>query len=589
MSETVQNTGISKDLGLIQDSESAEQISIDQYYLFVIAIDNYGDADVDNPPPTLNNPVLDASRITELLLSKYNFYRPELVDRIFLAATSDKYRGEEYRNQAIEYKGVQTKCLYNENATYEKIEDHLGVLSECMGENDALLVYFSGHGVSKNDKFFFQPFGADRLKSKTWFDISWLTSFFDNFTKNNTCRDLLLILDCCFAGTAGLGMQGIESEKFSRYVLTATGHDQKAFDGPRGEGSPFAEVLIGQLMDNTSESYSLNADNLNKDFQLQHAGASPQEIRYLPLPMKENGLGSFVFELKIKDRLPIKPLCDSFIEFLDFEEQKRDLMLYYDKNAPLLKIITTFGSSENTLRILNKICFQWLFNKRRITLSKKGYNYWEVNLTKVEGSDKIWDPLFKHSEISSEIFEEAKVKFVNWILNRLVGDPDSQEPVHEIIQMIFEIGDSVFLKNLELFCTEFRDIYFEIIDQLEVNKKNNLGKLFLVISDRRTEAMIHFSAKDKDEFVALFGQKINFIPTRKITNITYNHISHWLGKFQDAHDLKIVQKMTVEQFVPDENSLEYDIEDFIDKVISHCDLDPVDVIDQLHDFGKQSF
>ncbi|MBK6433430.1 MAG: caspase family protein [Anaerolineae bacterium] len=114
-----------------------------------------------------------------------------------------------------------------------------------LGEDDRLLVYFAGHGVALDGddgpRGYLVPQDArpgDSASMLAMTDLhAWLTAL--------TCRHMLAILDCCFAGAfrwaATRHMEALPDviyrERYDRYllspawqVLTSAAYDQKALD-----------------------------------------------------------------------------------------------------------------------------------------------------------------------------------------------------------------------------------------------------------------------------------------------------------------------------------------------------------------------
>lgn len=152
-------------------------------------------------------------------------------------------------------------------------------------DGDRVIFYFAGHGMARETgsglSGYICPADASRTDIQTHIPMSWLLEQFSTLK----CRHLLIILDCCFAGsiqwatrfraTYDTFVKKIFREKFDRYVsdqawqiLTSSAYDEKAVDellnlGARdsivtGSNSPFARVLIEALspMDPISPLYS---------------------------------------------------------------------------------------------------------------------------------------------------------------------------------------------------------------------------------------------------------------------------------------------------------------------------------------------
>lgn len=140
--------------------------------------------------------------------------------------------------------------------------------------DDRLLFYFAGHGIASEaqnntDELagYLVPQDGQWGARRTWLQMQRLHDALTQLP----CRHLLIILDCCFAGTFGRvrhrevvrRSQKLYRENYERYVsgyaqqvITSTAHDEKAADslcsfGQRDKDisghSPFAELLLKGL------------------------------------------------------------------------------------------------------------------------------------------------------------------------------------------------------------------------------------------------------------------------------------------------------------------------------------------------------
>lgn len=197
-----------------------------QNYIFAIGIDTYSTQYWKN----LNNAVLDAKTITEILVEKYNY--------------------EEFPNN-----------LYNENANKSEIFNCFTTLNNSITESDNLVIFFAGHGnmdpISK--KGFWIPSDAT-LDRSTWIENSSIK----NFLSDCPAKHILLIIDSCFSGTFLTTTRSFNIEKSysdlqskkSRWVITS-GSEEKVSDGVLNEHSPFLKIIIGFLTKNDNKYFSV--------------------------------------------------------------------------------------------------------------------------------------------------------------------------------------------------------------------------------------------------------------------------------------------------------------------------------------------
>uniref|UniRef100_UPI004055BB4A nSTAND1 domain-containing NTPase n=1 Tax=Candidatus Electronema sp. TaxID=2698783 RepID=UPI004055BB4A len=168
--------------------------------------------------------------------------------------------------------------LLAEDVTKSRLEAVFKEQKNNLSENDRLLFYFAGHGVAldcdKGPEGYLIPQDADQKDEKTFWKMTELHKALEALS----CRHLLAILDCCFAGafrwSSKRDFQPLPSvmhrERYERFlrssawqVVTSAAHNQKALDvlcgnvvGERGHGfaqkesqshSPFALSLFEAL------------------------------------------------------------------------------------------------------------------------------------------------------------------------------------------------------------------------------------------------------------------------------------------------------------------------------------------------------
>ena len=169
--------------------------------------------------------------------------------------------------------GYETQVLCDEQATAEAIRNALGQIKETVTAKTRFFFYFAGHGIALD--------GADSADGPVGYAIPQdATTEEDTFVPMQElhdrlvelpCKHLLVVLDCCFAGSfrwAGLTRKAVPSkrmyrERFDRFlrgnarqVITSAAHDEKALDvlsrfgdrdGSDGTHSPFARLLMDGL------------------------------------------------------------------------------------------------------------------------------------------------------------------------------------------------------------------------------------------------------------------------------------------------------------------------------------------------------
>ncbi|WP_109696774.1 caspase family protein [Chitinophaga deserti] len=199
------------------------------------------------------------------------------------------------------------------------------------GPNDRVLVYFACHGIAEEwderPKGFILAADAGMKKGAGYVSMDEIMSGLEHLS----CRHLLLVLDCCFAGAirwasntrgiSGMVPKSISVELFSQFsqscarqILTSSTFEESLDTiGTRenkGRNSPFAGILIDALetgaadlrfgQDQCDGLISVSELHLyirDRIFRMQHAGRRKLENRQIPLllPFGKHDKGEFVF------------------------------------------------------------------------------------------------------------------------------------------------------------------------------------------------------------------------------------------------------------------------------------------------------
>ncbi len=223
------------------------------------------------------------------------------------------------------------EVMLDEQAGAAAIAAHLEQrLPEKLDEESAFLFYFAGHGVARGDgsegpKGFLIPHGAAPGAQDTWLSMDRVREALQALP----CKHLLVILDCCFAGSfrwaatrAVVWDSGpLYQSQYERYLkgtawqaLTSASYDEKAMDVSPGrhdtrdlhggEGhSPFAAALLKGLSgeaDSARGSHEpdgiLTATELYQYVfeELVPPDAPPNQTPGI-WPLKPDNTGQFVF------------------------------------------------------------------------------------------------------------------------------------------------------------------------------------------------------------------------------------------------------------------------------------------------------
>ena len=198
-----------------------------RYRMLGIGIDHYQDTNFG----PLDYAVREVKSFGELLTKHYGFAKPQYL----------------FNDEA------------EQDAIQEALESFAPERANELGNDDALLIYFAGHGkVSANgSNSYFATYEADASKRKTWY----AHSEFINELAAIQARYILLIANSCFSGGlltkrsapngSALSLASISGQR-SREILTSGKGDQQVYDN-----SSFATALQ-QTLRNPSKPWVLS-------------------------------------------------------------------------------------------------------------------------------------------------------------------------------------------------------------------------------------------------------------------------------------------------------------------------------------------
>lgn len=243
------------------DYEAMQQMALNQQghiHLLVIGVDAYTHC------PPLSNCVRDAQGFAQLMQQQYQV-SPE-----------------------------RTYELYDAQATRTKVLRKLKNLRDEVGEDDSLIIYFSGHGEIEDDEGYWIPVEGKPGEDEGWIAASSIKRRLNPINSFHT----LVIADACFAGSffvihRSATRQLLHSRR-SRLGLSASHSRERALDGQAGENSPFAKELLRALRHNQQP---LPVDELFT--QVRDAVAAATQGRQTPIfkniDVKGDDQGQFVF------------------------------------------------------------------------------------------------------------------------------------------------------------------------------------------------------------------------------------------------------------------------------------------------------
>ena len=199
----------------------SNRAGFDRNLAIVIGIDRYKNDSIRD----LSTAVSDASVIADLLEQKYDYKQSNRQPEIIR--------------------------LFDEQATLDDLQTlfHTRIPEELKpGKGDRLIIYFAGHGLPRSNEDgpegYLVPHDADPTKPELFLAMRDVYKALESLE----CHHLLVILDCCFAGTfrwAGSRkaipiLETIHREHYYHFirhpawqVITSSAHDQEALDVAR--------------------------------------------------------------------------------------------------------------------------------------------------------------------------------------------------------------------------------------------------------------------------------------------------------------------------------------------------------------------
>ncbi len=188
--------------------------------------------------------------------------------------------------------------LSDQDATKDNIIDKLDGLRRSVAPEDKLLIYYSGHGFTDNDRGFWIPVDAEPDRVSSYIANAEVHDIIQ-FIK---ARHILLISDSCFSGS--LLVRDVASDMGgafddwdrnpSRYAFISGGG--VVSDGKPGENSPFAGGIIKQLRDNEENAINICrlADQVTQEIRYNYR----QQAEVSPIFEVGHKGGQFVFVKK---------------------------------------------------------------------------------------------------------------------------------------------------------------------------------------------------------------------------------------------------------------------------------------------------
>ena len=228
------------------------------YYALLIGIDDYLDLSIDD----LANPIADATKLRETLISNYSF-EPENIKFI-------------------------------KNAKREDIILALDELANKITPEDNLLLFYAGHGWwdDKSDVGYWLPSDAKQTNKAAWFRNSTLCDYLKEIDSKHT----LVITDACFGGSKYSTRSAFSDGSIAINMLYELPSRKAMTSGTLTEvpdRSAFSKYLIDRLNEN-QEKY-LSSEQLFSSFRIAVINNSDVIPQYGEIRNVGDQGGDFIF------------------------------------------------------------------------------------------------------------------------------------------------------------------------------------------------------------------------------------------------------------------------------------------------------
>ncbi|MBX2801881.1 MAG: caspase family protein [Myxococcales bacterium] len=249
------------------DDTPGAEVGLARYHALLVAAQDY---ERGTGIPDLRTPIADVTAVAEVLSSQYGFEVTTVAD-----------------------------------ATHEQLIDSLDQLIRDLEPDDALIVYYAGHGVfrAQEDRGYWLPVDANEASTARWVSTDDVAAK----VRAMPARHVLVIADSCFSGvlTRGLDLHAeheqesrpgqLEATRLakgrSRWVITS-GANEPVMDGGGRGISVFARALTETLAG--AEERYLTADRLFPEIRRRVANQADQTPVQGKL-LRGDTYGQFVF------------------------------------------------------------------------------------------------------------------------------------------------------------------------------------------------------------------------------------------------------------------------------------------------------
>ncbi|MEM9043272.1 MAG: caspase family protein [Pseudomonadota bacterium] len=169
-------------------------------------------------------------------------YDPAIGPLAFAKSDAETILNEVSQSLPDVYADVKTEPLYNEDVTREGVLEAMQRIAERSAPEDAVLVYFAGHGVQTDDGVY--RYVTPEITTRE----QLLTRSVDQDAiieglSGLQAQNVLLMLDTCYSGSFPAAAAGTINNETGFMVLSASNKVEEALDGYDGQNGVFAYAV----------------------------------------------------------------------------------------------------------------------------------------------------------------------------------------------------------------------------------------------------------------------------------------------------------------------------------------------------------
>ena len=348
--------------------------------------------------------------------------------------------------------GFKVTRLFDERATRRAIITALDQTTK-LTENDALLVYYAGHGhyESKLDEGYWIPSDAARQVGGQVAKDGWIwNSVTTKILSASPARHILVVADSCYSGSLFRGDSNVVSPrqqlwyrraiaKPSRYLITSSNYDEPSPDSGI-EHSDFAMHLLNYLRYTDTDVFS--ASDLGVAVRDKISMKSGNLVRMGPLPDVRHADGEFVF---LKRGAKLLEPAGTQVESPGQQQRGRSSE---PTSAPLQQtlqdalIAKERGATNTAHQLVKNLAVD--NDQDPMLETVKTYVHHDSSFTSLGELQNLLDELAKRDEKKSEMYEDSAVPRIIACIGPQVyaGDADS-----ESLSMLYRICLQAELKR----------------------------------------------------------------------------------------------------------------------------------------------